>query len=562
MVIVSNFEWISLAVLALCAWIFPRLGSPVFRWFERRIGHLARRKRLAIAVVGLIPILLRVALLPILPVPAPAIHDEFSYLLAADTFAHGRLTNPPHPMWLSFETFHVNFHPTYSSMFPPAQGMVLALGQLFWHPWLGVLVSIGAMCAAICWMLQGWFPPQWALLGGLLTAARFGSFSYWVNSYWGGAVAAIGGALAIGALPRVLRRQRLRDVVMLATGLALLANSRPLEGLIFSIPIATWLGVWLVRKDGIKFRAKVRRTILPLLAIGCCVGSWMIYYNWRLTGHPFLLPHILNQRTYHTEPLFLWQSPKPARTYNNAQLDLFFNVWSRRQYNSTWADAERLTVNKFDTFWAFFMGPVSVLPGLMLPWILRDRKLRLLLITFVLSWLGMLSVGWWGAHYAAPITCLAFALVIQGMRHLRQVRFETRMVGLAWLRISIVMVFVTFGASMLQQIRHPYSWTFGFGPGNLSRAKILSDLKKQPGQHLVIVRYGHPHYIHDEWVYNDADIDSAKVVWARELQNEQDDKLLSYFQRRHIWLVEPDKAPLELKPYAPPPILLTTAEKR
>src|SRR4029077_2512656 len=290
---VSTFEWIGLALLALCAWIFPRLGDPFFRSCERAFGRFAQRKQLAILVAATAPILLRLALLPVLPIPAPAIHDEFSYLLAADTFAHGRLTNPPHPMWLSFETFHVNMRPTYASKYPPAQGMVLALGQLLWHPWLGVLLSVGAMCAAICWMLQGGFPPQWALFGGLLAAVRFGSFSYWINSYWGGAVAAIGGALAIGALPRVLRWQRLRDVVMLAAGLALLANSRPLEGLIFTIPIAIWLAVWLVRKDSIKFQAKVCRTILPLLAIGCCAGSWMIYYNWHLTGHPFLLPHIL-----------------------------------------------------------------------------------------------------------------------------------------------------------------------------------------------------------------------------------------------------------------------------
>jgi hypothetical protein len=561
MVIISNFELISLAVLALCAWIFPRLGSPVFRWFEQRIGHLARRKRLAVGMVGLIPILLRIALLPILPIPAPAIHDEFSYLLAADTFAHGRLTNPPHPMWLSFETFHVNMHPTYASKYPPAQGMVLALGQLIWHPWLGVLLSIGAMCAAICWMLQSWFPPQWALLGALLAAARFGSFSYWINSYWGGAVAATGGALAIGALHRVLRRQRLRDVVMLAAGLALLANSRPFEGLIFSIPIGITLIVRMLRNDGVSVQTKIRKTVIPIMAILALLGVWIGYYNWRVSGNPWLFPYTLNHRTYETEPLFVWQTPKPTRTYNNAQFDLFYNVWSRSQYRRSWADIKRVTGEKLDNYWGTFLGPVSILPGFMLPWVLRDRKLRLLLVTFVLSWVGMLSVGWWGAHYAAPITCLAFALLIQGMRHLRQVRFETRMVGLAWLRVSALMVFVTFGAAMLQQIRHPYSWTFGFGPGNLSRAKILSDLKKQPGQHLVIVRYGHPHYVHNEWVYNEADIDGAKVVWARELQNDQDEKLLSYFGHRHVWLVEPDNASIELKPYTAP-TLVSSAEKK
>jgi hypothetical protein len=187
---------------------------------------------------------------------------------------------------------------------------------------------------------------------------------------------------------------------------------------------------------------------------------------------------------------------------------------------------------------------------------LRDRRSRFLVITFMVSWLGLSCVVWWLGHYAAPLTGLTFGLVVQSMRHLRQLRFETRPVGLAWLRISVLMIFVTFGASLIRQIQHPYSWIFGFGPGNLQRASILRNLQSQPAKQLVMVRYTPGrHYVHDEWVYNDADIDSAKVVWARELNNEQDEKLISYFKDRHIWLLEPDNAPIELKPYAPPTLI-------
>src|SRR5260370_188753 len=322
----------------------------------------------------MVPILLRLALLPVLPIPAPSIHDEFSYLLAADTFAHGRLTNPPHPMWLSFETFHVNMWPTYASKYPPAQGMALAVGQLLGHPWLGVLLSVGAMW----WMLEGWFRAEWALLGGLLAGVRFGSFSYWINSYWGGAVAGIGGALALGALPLIRRTRRARYAVLLGIGVAILANSRPLEGLIFTIPIFVWLTYWLLWNDEVPLSTKMRQAVLPLAVVLALAGGWIVYYNWRVTGNPALFPYVLNQRTYETEPLFLLQSARPKHPYNNAQLNLFYNPWTRSQYHRSWADIQRATNSKFHSSWATFFASFCVLPAFMPPLVVQDRRSLLL----------------------------------------------------------------------------------------------------------------------------------------------------------------------------------------
>jgi hypothetical protein len=542
---------IGAGVLLLLQFLFRKSTGRIRRAVWNFILPLARRRFLCGFLLILMVTGLRLALLSRLPVPTPGIHDEFSYLLMADTFAHFRLSNPPHPMWMSFETFHVNFFPRYASMYPPAQGLVLAIGEWLGNPWIGVLLSCALMCAVIYWMLLAWLPPRWALLGGVIAWLKFAVVGYWMNSYWGGAIAATGGALLLGALARLIRRPRARDSFLFGLALAILANSRPYEGVIFALPAFVVLTRWLFRKSCSAFplHTRGRVTALPIAVLLLLTGVFMAFYNHRLTGHALLFPNALNVRTYHTAPMFLFQKIKPMLRYNNQQFEDFYNGWEREEYDYSWESIKCLSWLKSVRFFSAYAwwGMLLALPALWLTF--RDRRMRLPEIALVLVAAATFAVVWSNAHYAAPATCIVILLYLQSLRHLRLMQWKNWRWGTALASASVLLLLADSTTAVIRKECDTFYWTC---QGDISRLTIQRKLESLPGKHLVMVRYGDDHNIHDDWVYNGAEIDSAKVVWAREIDAEQDGKLFAYFQNRKVWLVTPDTDNLYLEPYTPP----------
>ena len=547
--LVSLVELVLLASSVLLVLLRASHRQPgSLRRVEQFFGALARRRRLSVVLVGCLVLTIRTALIPILGVPQPRYNDEFSYLLAGDTFAHGRLTNPPHPMWVHFESFHIIQQPTYMSMYAPAQGIVLALGERLGHPWIGQMIITALMCSALCWMLQGWLPPGWALLGAILAIFRLGILSYWMNTYWSGSLIALGGALVVGALPRLKRHARVVDALVMALGLVILANSRPYEGLLFSLPVAGAMLVWLFGKNRPAGKLAARGVALPIVLVLSASAVATGYYYYRVTGSPLRMAYQVNRSTYAMAPYFLWQTPKPEPQYHHAIMRDFYR-WELRKFEEGRTPSGFLVHawEKLVSWWMFYLGPLLTIPLIALPWAVPDRKMRLPLIALGVFSVGLAVETWTMPHYFAPATCLLYLVLLQCMRHLRTWRRSQR-TGAALARlipvIAIAMVILRVSAVTAHAQIEP-AWP----RGNLERAYILQRFKHEPGRHLVLVRYAASHNVDMEYVYNRADIDAAKVVWARDMGEKDNEELLRYFQGRQTWLLEADAPSPVLTPY-------------
>jgi hypothetical protein len=522
------------AVLLIIAWqVRPE-------WFEAaqsRVGRLALNRRLSIVLVGVFALIVCASLSLQGRLPEPSVHDEFSVLLAADTFLHGRLANEPHPMWIHFETMHVVFQPTYASKFPPAQGLLLAAGkQLVGHPIGGVWLSTALACASICWMLMAWVGRRWAFLGGLIAGVH-PMLLEWSQTYWGAAIAVIGGALLLGGFRRIMRRPRARDAWLMGLGMLVMAFSRPYEGAILSIlTVVILVAVSLLRSKQPLLLWFSKVGVPLLVVVGVTVAAWG-YYNLRVTGSALQMPIMLHEKTYAAAQTFLWVEPNPEPSYRHEVIREFQMEWSLAPFLAQRASLSGFVsgaVGKLIVYsQALFQGWTAVLlVGLC--FVNRDRWIRMMYAMAVLATLALLGSTWARSHYAAPLTGLVFALSFRALRRLSLWKPVGVGVGEAFTRVCLIL----FVASLLTtDLRLPglsaSDWSF-------DRARILAELRREPHKDLVVVRYAQGHSPHEEWVYNEADIDGSDVVWARDMGEGHNRELLDYFSDRRVWLLEPD----------------------
>ena len=244
--------------------------------------------------------------------------------------------------------------------------------------------------------------------------------------------------------------------------------------------------------------------------------------------------------------------------YRNQEFRNFYLGWEVSEYNNTIAVGfAKMSWIKFKTYWRFYFGPILSIPLIAVSRVLVDRRIRFLLIVLASMTVAAELETWIHPHYIAPMTCVLLAVVLQCMRHLQFWRWHSWQIGQAIVWAVVVGCFALDAAWVSAVAMHVNDSRL-YMEGNQERATIERRLEQTPGSHLVIVHYARSHPVYREWVYNRGDIVHAKVVWARDLGPECNEKLVGAYGGRSVWLLEPDTNPAELKPYSAP--ALTGAE--
>ena len=525
-----------LPLIVALSLLWPRLGNSWFSRIEAWFQTLARRRILTAILLALTPITLRLAVLPSEGVPVPHIHDEFGHLLVADTLLHWRLANPPHSNPEFFETIYVLQRPTYSSIYPIGIGVSLTIGRLlFGHPWGGVLLFVSLMCAGVYWMLLNWVSPGWALIGGVITIMSWSVLSEWASSYCGGATAAVAGCAIIGALPRVFDKSKPIYAVLLGLGFSYAFLIRPFETLLLVPCVVVFVSLhW-----GMMREARLWRTTLFIL-LGVAPGVLVTALHDRaVAGKYWELPYVLNQRQYGVPQTFGFQAAAvPDRSLTPEQEAVY--QWQTQAHDSVstvrgflHVFPSRIAVVRL--YLASTLWPLLII----LPFCRLNRRLAWVIGSIIFTIAGGSLYGFFLPQYVASFIGFFLLLGIAAMQRLNEFPWGQLTVRL-FLVVSFCHFAALFGLSMAQGLAPSASRLTGRPAvvAETPRSSILNRLTKESGNQLVFVAYKARHSFYNEWVWNAADIDSSRIIWARDLGPENDARLMNLYSQRSSWRVD------------------------
>ncbi len=522
-------------------------------WIAPFAARLARRTGVCMLGLAVLPVALRLILLPNHPVPTPDLYDEFGHLLVARTLMHLRLANPPHPLSQFFETHFVLQHPAYASIYPVGNGLAMALGWfVFGLPWAGVLLGVAAFCALAYWMLRAWITPGWALFGGLLAVFQFGPLNQWTNNYWGGAFSAAAGCLVFGAMPRIRNQNRRRDGILLGTGLGLHLLSRPYESIFLLVAVVLYLLPQLIR---LRPPRALWWAALPCLA----AAGITLLQNRAVTGESTKLPYVLSQQQYGVPAVLTIQStPVPTGPMTPQQeLDYRMQRGFHPGRDTLGSFLDRLVFRV--RYYRFYFFPPLYLALAVFLFSVRSWRWAYVPGVCLVFALGVNLFPAFQFHYVAAVVCLFLLMSVKGLERLSRLR-QGGIEGARFLILLCAAQFLFWYGTHLADRESSAiaarSWDLWDSINHANperRIDVAKRIAAIPGQLIVFVRYWPGHAFQDEWVYNEAEIGRSRVIWARDLGAENR-RLMELHPDRKVFLLEPDSRPPSLEVFELEPL--------
>jgi hypothetical protein len=278
----------------------------------------------------------------------------------------------------------------------------------------------------------------------------------------------------------------------------------------------------------------------------------MGYYNYRITESVFRLPYQIHEQMYGIAPLFIWQNPKPSPEYRHVSIRNFHSLYTLSFYNEkhSWPGFLKVVLNALLYYFVLianvFAVPLLLSVRAFSRWCLRSPWPRRALATFTIVTIGIMLETHTLLHYWAPVIALNYYFTVQAIRLWRHRDRRVRPLLIpAMFGLAIVVLIILVNRN-IQEAGNPLS-------AQGQRANLSARLEQEAGKHVVLVRYGPELSVnHHEWVYNKADIDEARVVWAHDMGTIENCELINHFKNRVIWALEIDRddVPVRLKPFS------------
>jgi hypothetical protein len=177
-----------------------------------------------------------------------------------------------------------------------------------------------------------------------------------------------------------------------------------------------------------------------------------------------------------------------------------------------------------------------------------DSGVRALWFVLFVSTVPLLLESFTFAHYAIAITITLIALVFRLIWLCYERRWRASSTGPLLAAFLISVLFCGAAGNNVYRVWRDIKEPF---PLQVERARVQRELMARDGRQVLFVQYSPDHDTNREWVYNGADIDGSKLIWARDLGPEQDKQLIDYYPGRHFWILNADLQHPKPVPYEP-----------